>query len=144
MSDSKAVKALKLQHKQELADGVTTIKKFKDWNVQAPVFSIVPENIDQKKLPTIDETLALTSAAIKVLEVVEPIVEAAIKASKASLAEAIFVKSHNSKAGLVRKDVIALFMADIDKGGAGLSKPGANTYYHNLKTKHGLVAVKAA
>jgi hypothetical protein len=98
----------------------------------------------QIKLPTIDETIALAAAALEAVDAAKIVVDAAGKVSKASLAEAIFKEALDTDVGLVRKSVLALFVTDIDKGGAGLSVKGANTYYHNLKAKFGLVEHKAA
>ncbi len=143
-------KVLNEQYKAEKAAGTTTAKSFPEWNELrlaaiklpiAPELSIIPENIDQIKLPTIDETLAIAFAALEVVEKAKVVVEAKIIKSK--IAEVIFVEAVNA-GPLVRKEVVAKFMKAISEGGAGLSIKGANTYFHNLKAKYGLVVAKTA
>jgi hypothetical protein len=156
MSDSKAIKTLKAIYKSEKEAGLTAIKSFKDWHAAyqlshieadaadapdtivdpAPVFA-VPANIDQIKLPTVDEALLIAEQALQIAEVAE------VKIAKSVLAAQIFEAA--LKTGpLVRANVIKQFMTKIVDGGAELSKAGANTYYHNLKAKHGLVVSKTA
>ncbi len=64
------------------------------------------------------------------------------KESKSKIAQAIFADALDKQTAtgvpMVRKDIITLFIAV-----AGLSKPGANTYYQNIREKNGLVTKKA-
>lgn len=149
MSDSKETKALKVQFKADKEAGATVYKTFKAYqaaylltngeapiDVIAPAKAVVPENIDQVKLPTIAETLAIVAQALEITETAQVVAE--VKIAKSVIAAEIFAKA--VVAGpLVRADVIKAFMAE-----AGLSKNGANTYYHNLKSKAGLVVHKTA
>jgi len=83
---------------------------------------------------------ALPTAAV--LQIVDGAVDAVVVAkaegapSKMALAKAIFAGELTTKgvAGLVRKDILARFIAE-----AGCTKAGANTYYNIVRNNNGLV-----
>jgi len=84
-------------------------------------------------LATVDDALAATGAAVAV-------VKQEVSVSKAAVAKAIFKAELDAKGpeGLVRKDIIKRFVTE-----AGLTLPGANTYYQNERSAAGLVNKKA-
>lgn len=87
-------------------------------------------------LPSTDVVLNTVNAALTTATTTTATVKADGTKSKSQLAQAIFQQELDEKgaAGLVRKDIIARFMTE-----AGLTKPGANTYYQNIRDKHHLV-----
>lgn len=117
----KTNKALQQQFKQDKLEGTTLSTKFAEWIKEQPDERL--EEIQSREIiDQIDET-------IKVNRVV---INQEVKVTKSSLAKVIF--EEEMKVGLVRKTVLGRFMNE-----AGLTVAGANTYYNNLRDKHGLV-----
>lgn len=94
-----------------------------------------------------ETVLKVVDTAIADVNIAQAIAANVSTTSKSKLAQAIFAAAleEQTKTGvaMIRKNVIALFMTDVDKGGAGLSKHGANTYYQNIRAKHGFVTHKS-
>lgn len=86
--------------------------------------------------------LQQVNTAIDTAQIAAAIAVTATGTSKSKMAQAIFAEAlaEQTKTGvaMVRKNVIARFMTE-----AGLSKHGANTYYQNIRDKHGLVVKKS-
>lgn len=101
--------------------------------VSAPVSAPA---ILQSVVATLDEATIAAATASK-----------SVATSKASIARAIFntalEEQKKTKVPMVRKTILALFTTPIEKGGAGLTKDGANTYYNQFRKKAGLVTPRA-
>lgn len=97
--------------------------------------------------PSTEAVLNVVDTAIADVNIAQAIAANVSSTSKSKMAQTIFAaalaKQQETGVAMVRKDVIGLFMLPADKGGAGLSKHGANTYYQNIRAKHGLVTHKS-
>lgn len=116
-------------------------KTFETWAEYATAYDAQwdlahPNAKDALVAVSTDQVLAAVDGALAATVTASATVKAEGAVSKAKLAEAIFKAEFDTKgaAGLVRKDIMARFIAEV-----GLTKPGANTYYQNLRTKFKLV-----
>jgi len=117
-------KALHEQFKQDKLEGTTLCTKISDWIVEQPI-----ERIEEINLRTTTNTIKQIDNQIKTNNIV---INQEVKITKSSIAKNIF--EEELVVGLVRKTVLSRFMSE-----AGLTAAGANTYYNNLRDKHGLV-----
>lgn len=99
------------------------------------------ETLDASQV-SVETVMNKIDDAIVVVEGAQAAAVVQTTVSKSKLAEAIFLaelaKQQETGVAMVRKDILKRFVAE-----AGCTDKGANTYYQNLREKHGLVAKKA-
>lgn len=129
--------ALLAQFEIDKAEGATLCTKYAAWvkeQTDARLVEIQAKTIEA----SLTDVPALIAETSEVIDAGTAAIVQAVTVSKASIAKTIFEQELKNPAGLVRKTCIIRFMAE-----AGLTKPGANTYYQNLRDKFGLAVHKA-
>lgn len=137
-------KHLNEQYKAEKAAGTTTATSFKEWNTHrlATLEMNAPDKVDEAIQQTgpvsLEEVTNIVEQSIEQLEETKEMVQEAVKLSKSELARRIYSEVEAASAAnnteISRKEVIKRFMEE-----AGLSKPGAQTYYQNIRRSKGLI-----
>jgi hypothetical protein len=124
-------KVLNTQYKAEKAAGTTDAISFKSW-------------LSAHNTPTAAEALTIAEEALVAIEQViftqfVPETQLPDTKTKAQHARQLYdaeeAKATTSKQPLVRKNIIELFMSVV-----GLTKPGASTYYQNIRKAKGLIS----
>lgn len=102
---------------------------------------VAVETLDVSQV-SVETVMAKIEDAVAKVETAQAAAVVQTTVSKSKLAEAIFLaelaKQKETGIAMVRKDILKRFIKE-----AGCTDKGANTYYQNLRGKHGLVAKTA-
>ncbi len=118
-------KALNIQYKAEKAVGTTDATSFKVWLAG--------------HTPSVDEALNVAEKALVEIEQIiftpfVPEVQLPETISKAQYARQLYDQEEAKSQPMIRKNIIEMFMKVV-----GLTKPGASTYYQNIRKTKGLI-----